>query len=108
VSLIEDISWRSKAQARAKAAAELSWAVHEKWQADDSARTWEMPPEKKPFKSQGGGGVAGATSLAAQKCQNTNKLFAEIFVSILTLDFLDETVRQTNNYAYGDCVRPVY
>jgi hypothetical protein len=36
VSLIKDI-WGSKAQTRAKAAAEPSWAVHEKWQADESA-----------------------------------------------------------------------
>jgi Transposase IS4/Exonuclease len=107
VCLIKEI-WGSKAQTRAKAAAEPSRAVHEQWQADDNARTWEMPPEK-DYGSHNGGGVAGPTLLAAQTCrQHANNTFAEIFVSILTLDFLLETVRQSNKYAYDDFVKPVY
>jgi hypothetical protein len=57
VSLIKDI-WGSKAQNRAKFAAEPSWAAHKKWQADESAQTWwEMPQDKtrqKLCKFQGG------------------------------------------------------
>ena len=105
--LIKDI-WGLKAQTRAKAAAEPSRAVHEQWQANDNAHTREIPQEKN-YASHNGGGVAGPTLLAAQTCRlHANNTFAQIFVSILTLDSLAETVRQSNKYAYEDWVKPVY
>ena len=107
VCLIDTI-WGQKTKNRAKAAAEPSRAVHEKWKADNNAGTWKIPREKN-YESYEGSGPAGPTNLATSTCRESpNNTFANIFVSILTLDFLEKTVIQTDKYAYKDWVSPVF
>jgi hypothetical protein len=65
-------------------------------------------PQDKNYASSKGGGVAGPTALAATTCHEPTNKFTQIFASILTDDFLEETALQSNKYVYDEFVKPVY